>query len=132
MVCSLVSINFDSLELAKQYKQNILNFRILIHIYAQFWFFEKGSGYIFSNTFCEWIFKKNVSQVILTDQISLPDCLYLLRYWSLCILQLFVSQPSRFPTWGDTKLICWSTGPTDPILWKNKKILQNFGQPAFF
>ena len=28
--------------------------------------------------------------------------------------------------------ICWSTSPTDPILSKNKKILQNFGQLAFF
>ena len=34
---------------------------------------------------------------------------------------------------GETKLICWSTGPTDPILSKNKKlILQNFVQLAFF
>ena len=33
---------------------------------------------------------------------------------------------------GQTKVICWSTGPTDPILSKNKKvILQNFGQLAF-
>ena len=31
------------------------------------------------------------------------------------------------------KLICWSAGPKDPTLSKNKKIiLQNFGQPAFF
>ena len=34
---------------------------------------------------------------------------------------------------GKTKLICWYTGPTEPILNKNRKIiLQNFGQPAFF
>ena len=33
---------------------------------------------------------------------------------------------------GKTKLICWSTGPTDTILSKNKKILQNFGELAFF
>ena len=33
---------------------------------------------------------------------------------------------------GEAKLICWSTGPTDPILSKNKKIiLQNSGQLAF-
>ena len=33
---------------------------------------------------------------------------------------------------GEIKLIYWSTGPTDPILSKNKKmILQNFGQLAF-
>ena len=39
-------------------------------------------------------------------------------------------------TWeylGETKLICWSTGLTYPILSKNKKIiLQNFGQLTFF
>ena len=35
--------------------------------------------------------------------------------------------------YGETKLICWSMGLTDPILSKNKKIiLQNFGQLAFF
>ena len=34
---------------------------------------------------------------------------------------------------GETKLICWSTGPTNPILSKSKKIiLQNFDQLAFF
>ena len=31
-----------------------------------------------------------------------------------------------FVNLGETKLICWSAGPTDPILSKNKKrILQN-------
>ena len=33
---------------------------------------------------------------------------------------------------GETNLIYWSTGPTHSILNKNKKILQNFGQLAFF
>ena len=34
---------------------------------------------------------------------------------------------------GETKLICWSMGPTNPILSKNKKItLQNFVQLAYF
>ena len=33
----------------------------------------------------------------------------------------------------NTKLICWSTGPTDPILSKHKKIiLKAFGQMTFF
>ena len=45
--------------------------------YAQFGFFGKGSGTSFSTTFCVWYFvKKNISHVILTDQISLSDCLY--------------------------------------------------------
>ena len=29
---------------------------------------------------------------LLTDQISLPGCLYFLRYWAICVLQLFVIQ----------------------------------------
>ena len=36
MICSLVSITFDSPQVGKQLKQNIYNFRILIHKYAQF------------------------------------------------------------------------------------------------
>ena len=30
--------------------------------------------------------------ILLTDQISLSDCLYFSRYWAICILQLFVNQ----------------------------------------
>ena len=39
----------------------------------------------------------------------------------------------KYNSLGETKLICWSTGPTNSILIKSKKImLQNFGQLAFF
>ena len=31
-------------------------------------------------------------QILLTDQILLSDCLYFLRYWSICVLSLFVNQ----------------------------------------
>ena len=30
--------------------------------------------------------------LLLTDQISLSDCLHFLRYWAICVLQLFVNQ----------------------------------------
>ena len=30
--------------------------------------------------------------IFLTDQISLPNCFYLLRYCIICLLQLFVVQ----------------------------------------
>ena len=30
--------------------------------------------------------------ILLTDQISLSDCLHFSRYWAICILQLFVKQ----------------------------------------
>ena len=32
------------------------------------------------------------SCILLTDQISLPDCLYFLRYREICVLQLFLNQ----------------------------------------
>ena len=35
---------------------------------------------------------KNVSHAILTDQISLSDCLYFLSYWAICVLQIFLNQ----------------------------------------
>ena len=35
--------------------------------------------------------------ILLTDQISLSDCLFFLRYWSICVLQLFVNQVVKFP-----------------------------------
>ena len=62
-----------------------------------------------------WFFKKDISNVIilLTNQILLPAYLYFLRYWAICILQLFdvqfvISQAMelilaflsiRFPWW---------------------------------
>ena len=30
--------------------------------------------------------------ILLTDQISFSDCPYFLRYWAICVLQLFVNQ----------------------------------------
>ena len=30
--------------------------------------------------------------ILLTDQISLSDCLHVWRYWEICVLQLFVNQ----------------------------------------
>ena len=30
--------------------------------------------------------------ILLTEQISLPGCLYFLSYWTICVLQLFVDQ----------------------------------------
>ena len=30
--------------------------------------------------------------MVLSDQMSLPGCLKFVRYWAICVLQLFVSQ----------------------------------------
>ena len=61
--------------------------------YAQFWFYGKESGKSYPTTFCVWFFTKSISCYIrLTSLISFPDCLYLLRHWAICVLQLFVNQ----------------------------------------
>ena len=30
--------------------------------------------------------------ILITDQMSLSDCLYFLRFWAICVLQLLVNQ----------------------------------------
>ena len=64
MVCSLVTIHFDSPNLA--YNKNKL-YKTLDYwsIYAQFWCFNKESENSFSTTFCVWISKQNVSHCLI-------------------------------------------------------------------
>ena len=54
-------------------------------------FLEKGLGkfprYILRMLFREKCFVMSYSII---DQISLPNCLYFLRYWATCALQLLV------------------------------------------
>ena len=51
--------------------------------YAQFWFFRKGCENGFSTTLCD---EKCFScYILLTDQISLSNYLYFLRYWAIYI-----------------------------------------------
>ena len=67
VLCSLVSIYFDSLQLGlqKKKKKSVWNFSQLIQRYAQFSFFRKGSGSSFCTRVCVWFLKKNVSHVII-------------------------------------------------------------------
>ena len=61
----------------------MLNFDIL----------DKGPGIVSPACFVYDFSKKYSSCYIpLTDQMSLPGCLYFLRYWAICVLQLFVTQ----------------------------------------
>ena len=56
-------------------------------------FLEKGLGIVFLSHFVHNFSKSCFScYALLTDQISLPDCLYFLRYWSICVLELFVNE----------------------------------------
>ena len=56
-------------------------------------FSEKGLGLVsppyFVYDFSRKMFK---CYTLLTDQISLSDCLYFSRHWVICVLQLFVNQ----------------------------------------
>ena len=56
-------------------------------------FLEKGLGTVFPPYFvCDFSRKMFSCYILLTDQISLPDCLHFFRYWSKCALQLFINQ----------------------------------------
>ena len=52
-----------------------------------FVFLEKGLGIVFRLYF-EYNFSRKILScyVLLTDQISLSDSFYLLRYWAICVL----------------------------------------------
>ena len=91
MVCSLVSIYFNSLQLGiKNNLYKTLDYwsRDMLH----FDFLEKSLG-SFPTTFCVWYFKKNVPHIILLiELISMSDFLYFLRHWAICVLHLFALQ----------------------------------------
>ena len=68
--------------------------KLLIKRYAQCSFLEKSLRIVFlHHIFCMIFQQKCFSRyVLLTDQISLSDCLYFLRYWTICVLQVLVNQ----------------------------------------
>ena len=56
-------------------------------------FLETGLGIFPAHILCMIFQEKCFSCcVLLTDQISLSDCFYFLRYWAICVLHLFVSE----------------------------------------
>ena len=55
-------------------------------------FLEKGLGIASPLDFAFDFSKCFSCYILLTDQISLSDCLYFFKYWAKCVLQLFVSQ----------------------------------------
>ena len=88
VVTSLVSILFNSPWLGNTVKINWIKFQtvdpkkcsILI-------FLGKGLGLVFSLLLCMIFQEKYLSwYTLLNNQISLPECLYFLRYWAICIL----------------------------------------------
>ena len=54
----------------------------------------KKRGLKLESIYFSMVFEENISQgcIPLNNHISLPDCLYLMRCWAICVLELFVSQ----------------------------------------
>ena len=57
-----------------------------------FHFSEKGLGLVYPPNFVNDFSRKMFCYILLTDQISLSDCLYFWRYWTTYVLWLFVNQ----------------------------------------
>ena len=55
----------------------------------KFNFLEKDLGIVSPPHFMVFQEKYFSCYVLLVDQILLLDCLYFLRYWAICVLQLF-------------------------------------------
>ena len=54
---------------------------------------EKGLGLVSPPDFVHDFSRKMfLMYILLTDQISLSDSLYFLRYWAIWLLQLFINQ----------------------------------------
>ena len=57
-----------------------------------FLFSERGLGIVSPSHFAYEYPSKMFHMLLLAGQISLSDCLYFLRYWAICVLQVFVNQ----------------------------------------
>ena len=59
----------------------------------KFHFSEKSLGLVSAPRFVyDFPSKMFLMLILLTEQMSLSDYLYFLRYWAICVLQLFVNQ----------------------------------------
>ena len=81
-----------------------------------FFFFKKKYGTSLLASFSTWFWKKNISHIILTREISSSKCLYFLRYWTLCVLLLFASKllSSQILKFTLDFLSSFSAGPKKP------------------
>ena len=97
-------------------------------------FLEKGLRIVSLAYFLYDFSKKSVSHVILTDQISMSDCFYFLRYLAICVLLtrlwlcLLINQVNMFVNQVVTSNILKSTWYFEikPFLYMTKKSRQKF------
>ena len=94
VVCSLISLYFDSPQISIQQKQTCLKLHTVDTDICSILIFQKRVWEQFLQHILCMIFQQKYSSccILLTDQILLPDCLYFLRYWATYVLQLFVNQ----------------------------------------
>ena len=59
---------------------------------------------------------------LLTDQHSLPDCLFFLRYWSICVLHL-LTRFWRYKRWHKLNLHDQNVKTKMSIFWERKECL---------
>ena len=90
---SLVSIYFDNLKFAHNKNKLYKTWNYCSEDMLKFYFFENVLEIVppphLMHHFCRKIF---LMFYLLTDQISLSDCLYFMTLWAICVLQMFVSQ----------------------------------------
>ena len=103
----------------------------MIHIYVKFWLFTKRFGQNFLPCHFFFFFQERYFScyMLLTDQICLiwpkkSDCLYSLRYWIMCVLQLLTFQSVTSQILKLTIVFLSSHFPTLP-----KTLVQNFKYP---
>ena len=93
LVCSLVLIYFDSLQLAIQQKNKLC--KILDYLSRDtlnFHFSEKALALVSPSHFVDDFSRKMLLMLHSTDQHSLSDCLYFSRYWTICVLQFLLTR----------------------------------------
>ena len=81
-------------QLPKKEKKNVWTYQYFTHVYQQLWSHDDGR----TNGRKKWHIevrappKKYFCFILLADKISLPGWFYFVRYWAICVLQLFVNQ----------------------------------------
>ena len=94
MVSTLVWISFGSPWLGPAIKTNCMKLHTVDWEICTILIFSKmGPGLVSSPHFVHDFVKEYISCcVLLTEQTSLSDCLYILRYMAICVLQSFLFQ----------------------------------------
>ena len=94
MVCSLVSINVGNPPNWYTIKTNCIKLKSIESKICVILIFQKRVSDLFLHHILCMIFQEKYffCYILLPDQISSCDCIHFSRYWTICVLQLFVNQ----------------------------------------